>query len=53
MRKLLFAVFIMVGMFFAGCGNGQDQYSLERGYFVIQKKVLAIMNNPEATPRRN
>ncbi len=50
MRSLSFPVFLAVCILMAGCGNGHDQYSLERGFFAVQKKAQAIINNPEATP---
>ncbi len=50
MRPVFFPVFIAICVLMAGCGSRQDTYSFERGFFAVQKKALAIINNPEATP---
>ncbi len=50
MVKKLFLIFIILNFLFilAGCGN--DQYSVEREYWYLQKRAKKVLLNPEASP---
>lgn len=50
--KRIFPVIVifLLAAFLSGCG--MDEYSIERKYWHLQKKISKIINNPAATPPR-
>jgi TolA-binding protein len=47
MKRTLY-VLIIAGLFLSGCAN--DQYSIEREYWKVNRQAQAIFKNPVATP---
>ena len=48
MRIKLLSILLLSTFIISGCGN--DQYSIERRYWYLQKKVQKIAVNPESSP---